>query len=87
MGQRQWLQLWILPKDQFGLQQQEVPKALFSVGPVPMRAGHPSGPTKWYAEGRNNLSFNQEHYQSEVQTHESEEAIFFFFFLLHTCID
>lgn len=82
-GQRQWLQLWILPRDQFGLQQQEVPKAPLSVGPVPRRAGHPLGPTEWYAEDRNQLSFNQRHYRSQVQTHESEEAFFFPFTHLH----
>lgn len=91
-GQRQGLQLWILPRDPFGSQQQqqqqEVPRAPFWAGPVPRRAGHPSGPTKWCAEGRKKLSFTQEHWQAEVQTHESEEAIIIiFFFLLYACID
>lgn len=84
-GQRQWLQLWILPRDQFGLQQQEVPKAPLSVGPVPRRAGHPLGPTEWYAEDRNQLSFNQRlKYKIKYKPMRVKKL---FFFLLHTCID
>lgn len=84
-GQRQGLQLWVLPRDPSGWQQQrqqqEVPRARFWAGPVPRRAGHPSGPTEWCAEGRKRLSFTQEHCQAEVQTRWEWRSNYYYYFI------
>lgn len=77
-GQRQGLQLWILPRDPFGWQQQqqEVPKARLWAGPVPRRAGHPSGPAEWCAEGAGrSWALLKSIVRLKYKPVESEEAI------------